>query len=305
VPLNELGAVAHWNQPFGAEFLFVAGADVRDVRIWDQEQTYTATPVLTNLADHQRDSAGYLEAMWTHHAWTLTASGRLDWFQNYDANLRVWNGTEWVTSPTQPPTSSELIFDPRMGVSRKLGNHWALSASGFRAFRAPTPSELYRSTQVGNKLTLPNSSLLSERATGWETGVASQWHWGTIRVSYFDTEVNRPIVALTLTPNPSPILLMRENLGDHPWAHWAEMEHEVGTALPGMTSRWNAGKDLSWESVRIERVVEVKYNHFDGRRFRHPVQFHRWRFDKRPENCTFEQMEKAPPVELHTVFGAR
>ena len=213
VPLNELGAVAHWNQPVGAEFLFVAGADVRDVRIWDQEQTYTATPVLSNLADHQRDSAGYLEAMWTHHAWTLTASGRLDWFQNYDANLRVWNGTEWIPSPTQPPTSSELIFDPRMGVSRKLGNHWALSASGFRAFRAPTPSELYRSTQVGNKLTLPNSSLLSERATGWETGVASQWHWGTVRVSYFDTEVNRPIVALTLTPNSSPILLKRENLG--------------------------------------------------------------------------------------------
>jgi len=50
--LNELGAVAHWNQPVGAEFLFVAGADVRDVRIWDQEQTYTATPVLSNLADH-------------------------------------------------------------------------------------------------------------------------------------------------------------------------------------------------------------------------------------------------------------
>ncbi len=98
---------------------------------------------------------------------------------------------------------------------------------------------------------------------------------------------------------------LRENLGEHPWAHWAEMEHQVGTALPGMTSRWNVGKDLSWESVRIERVVEVKYNHFDGRRFRHPVQFHRWRFDKRPEDCTFAQMEKAPPIELHTVFGAR
>jgi outer membrane receptor protein involved in Fe transport len=66
---------------------------------------------------------------------------------------------------------------------------------------------------VGNELTLPNPSLLSERATGWETGVASQWRWGTVRTSYFDTEVNRPIVAVTTNPNSSPILLLRENLG--------------------------------------------------------------------------------------------
>jgi outer membrane receptor protein involved in Fe transport len=151
--------------------------------------------------------------MWTHHAWTATASSRLDWFQNYDANLVVWNGSTWVPSPVQPPSSYETLFDPRMGISRKLGNHWALSASGFRAFRSPTPSELYRSTQVGNKLTLANSSLLSERATGWEVGAASEWRWGTIRTSYFDTQVNRPIVALTTNPNSSPILLKRENLG--------------------------------------------------------------------------------------------
>jgi outer membrane receptor protein involved in Fe transport len=213
IPDNELGAAAHWNQPIGAELLVIAGADVHDVRVWDREQTFGATAALTNLDDHQRDSAGYAEAMWTHHAWTLTASGRVDWFQNFDAHQVVWNGSTWVPAASQPPSRDETIFDPRMGVSRKLGGHWALSASGFRAFRAPSPSELYRSTQVGNKLTLPNSSLLSERATGWETGVASEWHWGTIRTSYFDTQVNRPIVALTTNPNSSPILLVRENLG--------------------------------------------------------------------------------------------
>ncbi|MGA9586314.1 MAG: TonB-dependent receptor [Terracidiphilus sp.] len=210
---NELGSVALWNQPIGAELLLIAGADVHDVRVWDREQTYGATATLTNLNDHQRDAAGFAEAMWTHRAWTATASGRIDWFQNFDAHLVVWNGSAWVPSPVQPPTSYETLFDPRMGISRKLGSHWALSASGFRAFRAPTPSELYRSTQVGNKLTLPNPSLLSERATGWETGVASQWRWGTIRTSYFDTQVNRPIVAVTTNPNSSPILLLRENLG--------------------------------------------------------------------------------------------
>ena len=212
-PDNELGGVAGWNQPIGADILVIAGADVHDVRVWDREQSYGPAAALTNLSDHQRDSAGYAEMMWTHRAWTATASGRLDWFQNYDTHLVVWNGSAWVPAPIQPPTSDETLFDPRLGVSRKFGNHWALSATGFRAFRAPSPSELYRSTQVGNKLTLANGSLLSERATGWETGVASEWHWGTVRTSYFDTEVNRPIVAVTTNPNSSPILLKRENLG--------------------------------------------------------------------------------------------
>jgi outer membrane receptor protein involved in Fe transport len=213
IPDNELGGAAHWNQPIGKELLIVAGADVRDVRLWDEEQTFGATGALTNLRDHQRDTGIYAEAMWNHRAWTVTASSRLDWFQNYDVQLVKWNGEAWVPTTPQPPSMSEQIFDPRLGISRRLGGHWALNASGFRAYRAPTPSELYRSTQVGNKLTLPNPSLLSERATGWETGVATQWRWGTVRASYFDTEVNRPIVAVTINPDSSPILLRRENLG--------------------------------------------------------------------------------------------
>jgi outer membrane receptor protein involved in Fe transport len=213
IPDNELGAAARWNQPLGAGLLIIAGADVHDVRIWDREQTFGSSAALTNLHDHQRDSAAYVEAMWVHNAWTLAASGRMDWFQNYDGHQLTRTGTTWTPSPTQPPQRNENIFDPRLGLSRKLSAHWAVSASGFRAFRAPTPSELYRSTQVGNKLTNPNGNLHSERATGWETGVATQWNWGTVRTSYFLTEVNRPIVAVTVNPTSSPILLARENLG--------------------------------------------------------------------------------------------
>ncbi len=212
VPTNELGAATHWNQPLSAGLLLIAGADVHDVRVWDGEQTFGAKAALTNLHDHQRDSAGYIEVMWTPKAWTLTASGRMDCFQNYDGQQLNWTGSTWVRNATQPPQRDERLFDPRMGVSRKLSAHWAVSATGFRAFRAPSPSELYRSTQVGNNLTLPNSSLLSERATGWETGLATEHSWGSIRASYFLTQVNRPITALTTNPNSSPILLMRENL---------------------------------------------------------------------------------------------
>jgi outer membrane receptor protein involved in Fe transport len=210
---NELGAVAHWTRPLGAGLVVLAGADVHDMRVWDREQTYGTSGRLTNLADHQRDSAPYAELMWTRHAWTVTAAGRMDWYQNYDGHLVSWDGSIWTPAATQPPETSQHIFDPRLGLSRKLWNHWAISATGFRAFRAPTPSELYRSTQVGNQLTLPNPSLLSERATGWETGLATEWNWGTIRSSYFLTQVNDPITAVTVNAASSPILLDRENLG--------------------------------------------------------------------------------------------
>jgi outer membrane receptor protein involved in Fe transport len=213
VPDNELGAAAHWSQPFGAGLLLVVGADAHDVRVWDREQSYTGTAALTNLADHQRDSAAYAEGMWEHKAWTLVASARMDWFQNYDGHETQWNGTTWLPTAAQPPQRDERIYDPRLGLSRKLSEHWALTASGFRAFRAPTPSELYRSTQVGSQLTLPNGSLLSERATGWEAGLAAERSWGSIRSSYFLTQVNRPIVAVTTCATCSPILLMRRNLG--------------------------------------------------------------------------------------------
>jgi outer membrane receptor protein involved in Fe transport len=213
VPDNELGAGAHWSQPVGREFLLLAGVDVRDVRVWDQEQTFGTTAALTTLSVHQRYPGVYGEALWTHGPWTVAGSARVDWFRNYDGDLRQWNGSAWQPSPVQPPRLDQTVFDPRLGVSRKLWTHWAVSASGFRAFRAPTPSELYRSTQVGNQLTKPNPSLESERATGWETGLASQRSWGTIRGSYFLTQINRPISAVTVNPNSSPILLLRENLG--------------------------------------------------------------------------------------------
>ncbi len=213
VPVNELGAAAHWTRPFGTGFVALAGADSHDVRYWDREQSRGTSTTLTNLHDHQRDSGLYGEILFTHRAWTASASARMDWFQNYDGRSLTLKGATWVPSTTQPVVRDENLFDPRLGISRKFLAHWAVSASGFRAFRAPTPSELYRSTQVGNKLTLPSSSLLSERATGWEIGLTGERRWGTIRSSYFLTQVNRPIVAVTTNATSSPILLLRENLG--------------------------------------------------------------------------------------------
>ena len=74
--------------------------------------------------------------------------------------------------------------------------------------------------------------------------------------------------------------------------------------MPGGQSRWSAGKDLSWEPLRIERVCEVKYDHLQGDRFRHATIFLRWRPDKPPRDCRYDQLEVTPPYELAKVFGA-
>ena len=95
---------------------------------------------------------------------------------------------------------------------------------------------------------------------------------------------------------------------NHPWRGWAEAQSEAnesGQRLPGATSRWNRGKDLSWEPLRIERVVEVAYDHMQGSRFRHGARFVRWRPDKQPRDCRYDQLEVTPPYELERVFARR
>jgi ATP-dependent DNA ligase len=92
-------------------------------------------------------------------------------------------------------------------------------------------------------------------------------------------------------------------LENHPWREWAGAA-AMESRMPGGQSRWSAGKDLSWEPVRIERVCEVKYDHLQGDRFRHATIFLRWRPDKRPEDCRYDQLEVTTPFELEKVFGA-
>jgi len=97
----------------------------------------------------------------------------------------------------------------------------------------------------------------------------------------------------------------RENaLANHPWKEWAE--YEVGRRrMPGGQSRWSQGKDLSWEPLRPELVVEVAYDHMQGSRFRHTAQFRRWHPDKQPGECTYDQLEVVPPHELSAIFLSR
>jgi ATP-dependent DNA ligase len=99
----------------------------------------------------------------------------------------------------------------------------------------------------------------------------------------------------------------RDALANHPWRQWAEqapLGSDVEQRMPGAQSRWSGGKDLSWEPLRPELVVEVAYDHMQGDRFRHTAQFRRWRMDKNPSECTYEQLEVVAPHELAAIFAA-
>jgi ATP-dependent DNA ligase len=96
---------------------------------------------------------------------------------------------------------------------------------------------------------------------------------------------------------------LRQNaMENHPWRAWASAAET--SRMPGGQSRWSAGKDLSWEPLRIERVCEVKYDHLQGNRFRHAAVFLRWRPDREPDDCTYQQLEVTPPYELAKVFSS-
>jgi len=113
------------------------------------------------------------------------------------------------------------------------------------------------------------------------------------------TMATRRALAQELAP------LREQALEGHPWREWVEAQAAMsGTRMPGGQSRWSAGKDLSWEPLRLERVCEVKYDHMQGDRFRHAAVFERWRPDKQPRDCRYDQLEATTPFELSKVFRA-
>ena len=142
-------------------------------------------------------------------------------------------------------------------------------------------------THVGSLLL----GLNDDGGTLHHVGVTSSFTWD-----------RRSVLAEELAP-------LRENaLEGHPWKEWAEWSTQgaadaSGQRLPGATSRWNRGKDLSWEPLRVERVVEVAYDHLQGDRFRHGTTFLRWRPDRRPDDCRYDQLEETAAYELGLIFG--
>jgi outer membrane receptor protein involved in Fe transport len=221
-PSQQVGGAVQWARSY-KNLTVVAGGDVLDNRGTDLEQLSEVS-----LSARQRGEGVYGEVLWQPTTWSIAFSSRFDHFGSFDA--RQVGGT-----PPPLPNISENVFDPRLGVVKKITGALSLTGSGFRAFRGPTMNELYRQGQVGQQTTLANPSLRAERATGFETGaLVGLERFGSVRGSYFWTQVNRPVAAVTLSSTPTSTLLMRENLGQ--------------LTSKGLTAEWEL-KPLSFMSV--------------------------------------------------------
>ncbi len=221
-PSQQVGGAVQWGRSY-RQWTFVAGGDLLDNRGTDLEELS-----LVSLSARQRGEGVYGEVLWQPAMWSIAFSSRFDHFGSFDA--RQSGGM-----PPPLPSISENIFNPRLGVVKKINGALSVTGSGFRAFRGPTMNELYRQGQVGQQITLANPGLRAERATGFEFGgVVGVGRWGPVRGSYFWTQVNRPVAAVTLTSTPTSTLLMRENLGQ--------------LTSKGLTAEWEV-RPAGWVSV--------------------------------------------------------
>src|SRR5262245_29411389 len=199
-------------------------------------------------------------------ATTDAALGR-DWFERFEGA-----GLDGVIAKPK-----SLLYEPNKRVMLKIKHQRTVDCvvAGFR-WHKQGPGTMIGSLLLG---------LFDDQGELHHVGVTSS----------FKMEQRRELVA-ELAP------LRERAIEGHPWAEWVEAMAAHPVRKPGMGSRWNPDKDLSWEALRIERVAEVVYDGLLNDRFRHGATFVRWRPDKSPKDCTYEQLEISPPYELENIF---
>ncbi len=235
VHTQELGATGDATFQLGP-FALVSGADLRDLRASDNE-----TPIasgrpsgLQDVSARQRFFGGFGELLGSRGGWSGAASLRADRASNL--SIVQTTATSTATTSSTPPDRTEIVLSPRLGLVRALGSHATIHASGFRAFRTPTFNELYRTGQVGQEITLPNASLVSERGTGWELGASFDPIPRlpvSLQATYFWTIVNRPVSAVEIAQTATTLTEQRENLG------------QIRSRGVELALAWRPGKALS------------------------------------------------------------
>jgi outer membrane receptor protein involved in Fe transport len=221
VPVQDIGMSAQWTRTAGAHQTLVAGFEANGVRGASNELKYVGgSPVPTSgvgAGGRQRTWALFGEDLFHFGSkWVVTLGARVDDWTNYRA-LAV---TQPLTKPGPPavtvfPDRSEQALSPRLAVLRRLSTNWTVTGSIYRAFRAPTLNELYRSFRLGSVLTEANDELRAERLTGAEA--AATWvspsQRTMARVTAFWSDVTRPVENVTLSATSSLITRQRQNLG--------------------------------------------------------------------------------------------
>ena len=245
VPLDEMGFVTQAAGTLGKAVTAAVGVDMRDVRATDDETGVSGgvVGVTASTSARQRETGGFVDAIWQPKGWSVSGSVRVDSFRTFDARK----------SGADLPELDELFAGPRVGVVKKVGNGFEFTGTGFRAFRGPTMNELYRTGQVGQQTTEANDALLAERATGFEFGGEESGRLGRVRATYFWTEVNRPISAVLLSETAISQLLQRQNLGQirsrgvmvEGETTWRGVEATVGYQLANATvTAFNTGSGV-------------------------------------------------------------
>ncbi|MDX2029593.1 MAG: TonB-dependent receptor [Blastocatellia bacterium] len=217
VPSRDAGASLNWSRLSFERHLFVAGFDVRGVRGTSDETVFVAgRPTTFVSAGGRQRRAGFFaqDILQLASRLTLTLSGRYDnWRDSSAASVERTLATGAVRPRFFAPRSEEA-FSPRINLAYAVRPQVTLRAAAYRAFRAPTLNELYRSFRVGDTQTLANAALNAERLTGGEIGAAfAPARIFNARLTTFWTETNNPISNFTLTVTPALITRERRNLG--------------------------------------------------------------------------------------------
>ena len=216
VPAQQVGFSVQWQRTLGTRQHLVAGLEESDVHGQTDEQGFFGgNPTSTSAGGGREVNWGaYLEdIIRITSSWLLTASGRVDHWQNFDAFAPPNPATPVGAAPLSD--RSESFFSPRLALLHKLTSNVSLTASGYRAFRAPTLNELYRGFRAGNVFTEFNPNLRAERLTGAEGGaIVTGWEQRVmVRGTFFWNQITRPVANVTLTTTPNLITRQRQNLG--------------------------------------------------------------------------------------------
>src|SRR6185295_4587790 len=219
VPAQQVGFVSQWSRAAGSRQTLVAGVDAREVRGASDELVFISGVVTSTIGVGGRErTVGVFgqDIIRITPRWLLTLAVRGDRWRNYDAfsSSRPLPAQTPVTV-TKFADRVETAFSPRVSLLHKLTENISVNLSGYRAFRAPTLNELYRSFRVGSVLTLANDKLRAERLTGGEAGasISAFDRKLNVRGTFFWSEIIRPVANVTLTVTPALITRQRQNLG--------------------------------------------------------------------------------------------
>ncbi|QBR92198.1 ATP-dependent DNA ligase [Nocardioides euryhalodurans] len=204
-----------------------------------------------------------------------------------------------LTRTTTDPDEAEQWFEQFEGagldgvVAKPLDAAYQPNARTMLKIKHERTADVVLAGMREHKTSTPEAPLLGSLLLGLYDDSGELQHIG---VSASFTAARRAELWQELLP-------LACDIADHPWGRWNEFLTANPDRVPGTQSRWSQGKDLSFTPLRPERVLEVKYDHMEGRRFRHTAHFKRWRTDRDPASCGYSQLEEPVGYDLSRIFS--